>query len=219
VKSLTEGPPLVAGQWQRTRVGTGCGFAVILAFTIFWNGIVGTGVSKLLSDLSSPGWPGSAGMLLFMIPFALIGACLVGLSIYVFLSLFGPVYEMRLDESGVHPGAPVRLHWRRAKGAGSLRNFQLMLVGREEASYSNGSTTSTATSVFHEEKLFETTIPLAMDQGQVEVLIPRGAMPTFNGKHNRIRWFICLRAKVARLPDLREDQEILVLPPQGDSTR
>jgi hypothetical protein len=149
---------------------------------------------------------------LFMIPFFLVGIAMAAGSFYAFASLFAPRFDLQLASSDLKPGRSVRLQWRRAGGRGQPKDLTLLLVGREEATYSQGSSNSTARSVFHEDVLFETTIPQAMDGGSVSLKIPDNAVPTFNGAHNRIVWRVCLHAKVPWLPDLRDEREIHVLP-------
>ena len=67
--------------------------------------------------------------------------------------------------------------------------------------------------MFHEKVLFETTVPPAMEQGRAELAIPPDAVPTFHGRHNRIRWLLCIRATVPGLPDLKDERELEVATP------
>jgi hypothetical protein len=149
-----------------------------------------------------------------MIPVVLVGIGLVIAALYSFAAVFAPRYELKIGEGRLEPGKSVAVQWRRAGGCGQPRDFTLLLVGREEATYSQGSSDSTAKSVFHERVLFETTVPMAMNQGRVDLSIPGDAVPTFHGKHNRIRWLLYLRATVPRLPDLKDEREILVATPE-----
>lgn len=209
--------PLPAGEWVRaggSRLGV---FIGLLLFALFWNGIVSFGVRDALAGLTNRSGSGigrifGGGLSLFMIPFVLIGIGLLLGAAYAFLGLFAPRFELQLASGDLKPGRSVRLQWRRAGGRGQPKDFSLLLVGREEATYSQGSNNSTARSVFHEDVLFETTLPQAMDTGSVLVKIPDDSVPTFNGAHNRIVWRVCLHAKVPWLPDLRDEREIHVLP-------
>jgi hypothetical protein len=150
------------------------------------------------------------GLGLFMIPFVLVGIGLAIGALYSFAALFGPRYEIQLGEAELAPGQSTSILWRRTGGHGQPRDFTLLLVGREEATWSQGSSNSTARSVFHERVLFETTVPLAMEQGRAELRIPDDGMPSFHGRHNKLSWLLCLRASVPRLPDLRDEREIAV---------
>jgi hypothetical protein len=208
---------LPAGEWVRaggSRLGI---FIGLLLFALFWNGIISFGVRDALSGLSGRGGSGigrifGGGLTLFMIPFVVIGIGLILGALYAFLGLFAPRFELQLASGDLKPGRSARIQWRRAGGYGQPKDFTLLLVGREEATYSQGSSNSTARSVFHEDVLFETTISQAMDTGGVSLKIPDDAVPTFNGTHNRIAWRVCLRSQVPWLPDLRDEREIHVLP-------
>ena len=64
-----------------------------------------------------------------------------------------------------------------------------------------------------EQVIFETTVPAATERGHATLAIPQEAVPTFNGRNNRIRWLIDLRAGVPRLPDVNAERELLVHAP------
>lgn len=209
------GKPLAAGEWTRIRSVPLAGFVVLLVFALFWNGFIGFALRDNLQDFGRGGggsWIGGI-FSLFLLPFVLVGIALLAGVVYTFIALFGPVFELSIDESALLPGGSASLRWRRAGGRGQPRDFTLLLVGREEATYRNGSSSSTATSVFHEQVIFETTVPAAMDRGHATLVIPPDAVPTFEGTHNRIRWLICIRAAVPRLPDVRADRAVTVRAP------
>ena len=207
--------PLAAGEWARLRTVPLGGFVIVLVFALFWNGFIGFALRDNLQDFGRGGggaWIGGV-FSLFLIPFILVGLGLLAAVVYMFLALFGPVFELSIDEAALLPGAATSVRWRRAGGWGQPRSFTLLLVGREEATYQNGSSSSTAKSVFHEQVIFETTVPAATERGHATLAIPQEAVPTFNGRNNRIRWLIDLRAGVPRLPDVNAERELLVHAP------
>lgn len=206
-------PPAVAGQWIKVGDKRKANFVGLVIMALFWNGIISFGVRDALGGLIGESlveraFGGVFG--LFMIPFVLVGIGLAIGALYSFAALFGPRYEIQLGEAELAPGQATSILWRRAGGRGQPRDFALLLVGREEATWSEGSSNSTARSVFHEQVLFETTVPLAMEQGRVELRIPDDGVPSFRGRHNKLCWLLCLRASVPRLPDLRDEREITV---------
>ena len=205
--------PLPAGEWVQaggSRIG---GFIFLLIFALFWNGFLFFFQSSLWSGAGSTGGKAIGGVFtLFMIPFFLIGIALAVGAFYAFASLFAPRFDLQLASGDLKPGRSIRIQWRRAGGRSQPMNFTLLLVGREEATYSQGSSNSTARSVFHEEVLFETTVPQSMDAGGVSLKIPDDAVPTFIGSNTRIVWRLCLHAKVPWLPDVRDEREIVVQP-------
>ena len=206
-------PPAEAGEWIKVG-GAGWGaFIFLTIFALFWNGIVSLGLRDAWSGLSNNSGIGrifGGGLGLFMIPFVLVGVAVATGALYSFVALFAPRYEVKMGDGRLVPGRSTSIQWRRSGGQGQPRDFLLLLVGREEATYSQGTSTSTAKSVFHERVLFETTVPLAMDQGRVDLTVPSDGVPTFHGKHNKIRWLVCIRATVPRLPDLNDEREITV---------
>lgn len=212
--TLVAAPPVaVAGQWIPVGSGRKPAFVGLTIMALFWNGIISFGVRDALGGLIGDSLVERAfggGFALFMIPFVLVGIGLALGAIYCFFALFGPRYEIQLGEAELAPGRSTSIQWRRTGGRGQPRDFALLLVGREEATWSQGSSNSTARSVFHERVLFETTVPLAMEQGRVELRIPDDGVPSFRGRHNKLCWLLCLRATVPRLPDLRDEREITV---------
>jgi hypothetical protein len=210
VRAHHMGPqPLAAGEWVRagsSRVG---GFIALLVFALLWNGFLFFFQRGLWGD--GPHVIGGI-FTVFMIPFFLVGIGVAAGAVYAFAALFAPRFEIQLAGGDLKPGGSVRLQWRRAGGFGETKDFSLLLIGREEATWAQGSSNSTARSIFHEDILFETTVPQAMSTGGVSLRIPADSLPTFRGEHNRLLWFVCLRAKVPWLPDLRDEREITVLP-------
>ncbi len=195
----------------RSRGKRGRAFAGTLCAALFWNGIVSVFAFQIISawrqgDLH---W----FMAIFLIPFLLVGLALAALAVYCFFAIFAPVFDIELENADLFPGAVTRLHWRRGGGIGQPRNFILYLVGREEATYRRGTSTSTATSVFFEEVIFESTHPHDMRAGGAELRIPAGAVPSFKGDHNCIRWLLRVRADVPRMPDVGDDHDLTLRPP------
>ncbi|QJE96433.1 DUF3592 domain-containing protein [Luteolibacter luteus] len=197
-------PAMPSGSWVRIGHVPFAGLVFLLIFAGIWNFVV-------WGPMRNSGIADGFGFLFFL-PFALIGLAVAAAVVYSVLSLFGPKFEIQMEDSHLARGDSTPVRWRRS-GTVHPSQFALYLVGKEEASYRNGSSTSTATSLFYEQLLFETTVPIAMDQGHVELRIPSDAMPTFHGKSNRLRWFIVLRAVVSRLPDIRGEREITVRVP------
>jgi hypothetical protein len=66
--------------------------------------------------------------------------------------------------------------------------------------------------VFAEIPVFETMEHETLSQGEGRVVIPPGLMHSFNGRHNRITWWLRVRGEIPRRPDVEEDFPINVLP-------
>lgn len=202
-------PMIEGGQWVRIGHIPVAGFIFLVIFGAIWNGVV-------WGPMRNSGIADGLGFLFFL-PFALVGLGVIAALVYSVFSLFGPKFEIQIAESHLARGESTQLRWRRS-GKAASNNFALYLVGKEEATYRNGSSTSTATSVFHEQVLFQTTVPMAMENGHVELRIPTDALPSFHGRSNRFRWFVVLKASVPRLPDIRGEREITVRIPTQEET-
>ncbi|TAE78009.1 MAG: DUF3592 domain-containing protein [Verrucomicrobia bacterium] len=206
----------VSGEWMAVGGGRVKACLGLLFAALFWNGVVSFGVRDAFGGLAGASWIdriSGGGLGLFMIPFVVVGFGLVIATLYTFVAIFGPRYEIQLAEASLKPGKSTIVQWRRVGGWGQPRDFVLLLVGREEATWSQGSSRSTARSVFYEQLLFETTVPLSMLQGRVELRIPDDGVPGFQGRHNKLFWLLSLRAGVPWLPDLRADREFAVVAP------
>lgn len=208
---------VVSGEWTRAGKSKFGAFIAISLFALVWNGVVGIFVTKAFKDFGE-GTSGvinlifSGGVALFMIPFALIGLLVALLSVYQFVAIFGPSYEVRISTDELRPGGSTAIHWRRAGGMSQPRDFKLVLTGVEEIDVTRNSKPRSLRSLFYEQVLFDTTTPIAMKMGRAEVRIPGELLPTFMGERHRVRWFVSLRAAVPRLPDLKDEIEIHVRP-------
>jgi len=196
---------------RRPRSGLGkrwARFGGVLFGALFWNGITGVfvGIAWKSWQRGEVEW----FLTLFMIPFVLIGAALILSIPYAFLAIFSPLYALSLPGQSLAPGERGRLNWRRTGGGGRPRRLRLWLVGEEKASYRRGTDRVTATSVFHEELLFETDRPQLMPSGSCDLPIPSEGVPSFHGEHNEIRWLVRLRAEVPWRPDVHDEHEIEV---------
>jgi hypothetical protein len=199
-----------SGGGRRKRIW---GFLGAVLIAAFWNGIVSVFVVIAWKAWQSghPEW----FLNIFLIPFVLIGAFLIGHVPYRLMAIFSPIYGLDWGDENLAPGDRVRLSWRRSGGGGQPRRLTILLVGQEEATYRRGSNTSSATSVFHEAVLFETVKPQMMPSGTCDLIIPEDAVPSFTGEHNKLRWFIRLIAEVPWRPDVDDEHELEVGNPEG----
>ncbi|WP_035609026.1 DUF3592 domain-containing protein [Haloferula sp. BvORR071] len=211
--NLDEGPALASGAWESTRVKPGCSLFATLFAAVFWNGIVSIFIYQDVKLYREGSWGMAVFLSLFLTPFVVIGLVIVGAGIKQFIGLFGPAYEIQIEQAELVPGGSTRVRWRRSGGRGTVKKFRLYLVGREQATYSQGSSTSTAKSVFHEEVLFDTSVSLAANQGSVDLRIPQDAVPSFEGRNNSFQWNLCLQADVEHMPNIRNNRKIVITTP------
>jgi hypothetical protein len=178
----------------------------------FWNGIVGVFVVMAVKSFQQgrPEW----FLCVFLIPFVLIGLVLLWAVLYGFLALFNPTPLLRLEPAAPLPGQPTRLQWKMKGWASRLRSLTITLEGREEVSYSAGSSTSTDKAVFHQQTLLASRDPREIARGMVELALPPEALPSFSASHNKIIWQLTVTGEIRRWPDLKEEF-VLEVPPWG----
>lgn len=190
-----------------TKVGT---LAGIIFFALFWNGIV----SVFL-------WNGIAGfdlgffsifMLLFMIPFVLVGLLLIFGVVISFLSLFNPVFEIAMSTGAITRGDTVDVAWEIKGNANRIRRLRIAAAGTESAQYQQGTSTYTDNSEFGMITIADTTDAQEISFGSVAVTIPADAMHTFADQHNKVTWAIHLRAEIAKFPDVFQKHNFRVKP-------
>lgn len=182
--------------------------AILLA--AFWNGIVSVFVWQAQKEWQRGGSPWF--LTIFLIPFVLIGIGLIIHIFYRFFAIFSPRYAVSIGNRHLTPGAGTTVSWRREGGGGEPRRLSWWLVGREEATYRRGTDTRTDTAIFFERSLFDTQTRLMMPKGEVELSLPADAVPSFRGRHNKVRWFLLLHADVPGRPDVRDEYEVDVKP-------
>lgn len=183
--------------------------------SIFWNGIVSVFVYEAYQ-----GW--RAGnpdlfLMLFLVPFVLIGLGFVAGIFYFLLAAFNPRPLLTLARHPVALGEKVRLNWATEGDVYKIQRFKLALTGEESARYRQGKNTTTDRRVFYEQTVVDSYRPEDMRRGEADVQIPPDAMHSFNGGNNAVTWKLSLHCEVPLWPDSREDFELTVLPaaPKG----
>jgi hypothetical protein len=157
---------------------------VLTCAALFWNGIIGFMAFNMVKDFRG-GWMILPA--LFLIPFIGVGLFLLVLAVQAFSRLFAPPVEVRLDPSLLRLGARVPFTWR--LGGSGVRKLTIRLIGREEATYQQGTRTATDKSDFHRSILFDSSDKLSLTEGRGELVLPdTAAAPTFTGQKNLLSW-------------------------------
>jgi hypothetical protein len=185
-------------------------FVVGVLIGLFWNGVVSVFLFQLFHG-------GRAGhfewfLALFLIPFVLIGLGLIVMVGYFFLSMFNPCPWITLMPGAPRLGDSVRLEWRVKGRVEVLKDLRLIVQGREEATYSRGTRSSTDRNVFAEFPVTTITNSRDMSSGAAQFEIPGELMHSFSSRHNKIVWCIQVKGEIARWPDLDEEFPLTVLP-------
>ena len=188
------------------RVATFVGLAV---FALFWNGMLFFIGRHIFEDLN-----GLFGVVfgLFLLPFIGVGLLMLFLAGSAFSRIFAPAVELKLDPSRLRLGARVPFAWR--LGGGGVRRLVIRLTAREEATYRQGTKTSTARSDFWQATLFDSTDALALVEGRGEIALPaEGAVPVFAAKNNRVVWELSFDGELPWRGDIDDHFHLAVQPP------
>lgn len=180
----------------------------------FWNGIVSVFVG-IAWNAWRKGQP-ETFLMIFLIPFVLIGSVLLLNVPYRLLMLFLARYELRLTPGTLRPGGTATLTWKRVGGFGQAKSLSIRLTGTETATWRNGKNTSSATSVFHDETFAELSSISISANRPVAIKLPDHALPTFKGDSNRITWKLRMEVALPGFPKITDDYEIDVRPQRRD---
>ncbi len=183
------------------------------AFTALWNGILwfvflpGSGLFRR----------GAGGLfdwmhLLFMLPFLAVGIVLIGAVIYQWMALHNPKAEVTITPGSPTLGERLDLKWRLTGHAEKLRNLRIVLEAREEATFRQGTRTSTDRKTFLKIEAASAQDCAAISEGRASVTLPVDTMPSFKSDNNRIIWSLIVTGEIPRWPDLMEEFVIEVHP-------
>lgn len=188
-----------------------------LFFAVFWCGIVSIFFINVLKGWTSgnPDWFTT----IFLTPFVLIGVFAVVTIPHSFLAIFSPRFDFDIKEKELKPGLATKFRWQQTGGSGQLTQMTITLLGREEATYKQGTNRSTATSLFYKKEIFQSTHPTEMLNNECDLIFPADALPTLVGEHNQIIWQLELHGAVKNRPDVREQMELTLQPLTPDDFR
>jgi Protein of unknown function (DUF3592) len=184
--------------------------AIIVLVCLFWNGLTGLFTYFAISGFMSGG--GEWFLVLFLIPFQLIGLGLIGGVFYQVLALANPRPTITLSSRTVPVGGSISFEWQLSGAVGRIRTLRLTLEGREEAKYRRGTDTYTDTNVFHKTTIVETSESMAIARGTATARIPRDTMHSFDAPNNKIVWTLKLHGDINRWPDVDESFDVTVKP-------
>jgi len=163
------------------------------------------------------GIPGCYGWSLtfFSIPLVVIGlACLIP-PIWGLLRWLNPRPTLTLSSATVELRGHINVRWRFFGSTRRLQRVRLFLEGREEATYTRGTSIHTDSEVFGVINLADTSERAGMRSGQARLTMPGNTVPTFHSEHNGIVWVLRIHGQSQRRPDIDEEFEINVVPAQA----
>jgi len=196
----------VALKPQSTPLGK---FLLMLFFALAWNGFISIFfyLTFLARDSSV-----SIFAKVFVGFFCLIGLLIAAGAISSFFALFNPRVHVTARTSAVPLGGNFQFQWSFGGHAQKLTKLRIVLEGSEEAVYRSGKNVQTATQIFSETPIVETSDHEIIAQGQGHVAVPAALMHTFHGHHNKIMWRLRFHAELPHWAPIEEDYPINVLP-------
>lgn len=178
-------------------------------FGSIWNGVIWMGIPSMFQ-----GGVGvfSVFMLLFMIPFVLVGLAVLGSFFYLLMSMFNPKVEIALSTGAIPRGGELDIAWEVVGRSGAIKQLTIIIEGIESATYRQGTDTKTDTQRFAELPIMESTDPQTIQFGSCTITIPADTMHTFEGDQNKILWNVVVHGIVPKWPDVKERYPFRVKP-------
>ena len=182
----------------------------ILIFAFIWNGIVSIFLWRAVQGMQSgnPDW----FLMVFLIPFVLVGLALIVGVFYTFLGAFNPRPKLTISPAAPRLGTRVSVNWFFHGKISRIHHLRIVLEGHEKATYRRGTDTYTDREVFASLELMDTLSDWEISRGSTEVEIPEDTMHSFTSANNAIVWSLYVHGDIARWPDVSETFEIEVLP-------
>jgi hypothetical protein len=186
----------------------------LLLISLFWNGIISV---FLLQGWRS--WQNNSTdyfLILFLIPFVLVGAALILGFFYALLAAFNPRLLLLLSPALPRPGETITLDWEFQGSTRRLNGFTLILEGLEHIQYTTGSgknsSTHTRESLFYQQTLLHTDNPERLQENTLSHGIPGELPHSFHAPNNKIIWRIRIHGPIRFWPDLKQTFPLTLLP-------
>jgi hypothetical protein len=194
------------------RVGKLVGIGI---FAAIWNGIVWTIILVALLPEIRKGGMAEWFPLLFLSLFALIGLVLIGAVLHQLLALTNPRLRLTVNRRAFRPGETLELEWECSGNPARVTVLTITLEGRESATYTRGTDTTTETHLFARLPLAKLEDAVAILGGRAKLVLPSDTVATFIASRNKIEWSLCVRGVIPRWPDISDDYGITILPPRS----
>ncbi len=182
----------------------------MLALALFWNGIVSVFVVEMVK-----GWQAGRGdifLTIFMIPFLLVGCAILWGFFYQLLAMANPRPVITLVNGAPRLGDELTLTWELSGRAARVVAFRISLWGVESATYRRGTDTVTATEVFFDRVIFETSSIDEMRSGTATVRIPEDLMYSLKLDNNEIKYELRVKGDIPLWPDIGDHFDLTLLP-------
>ena len=190
-----------------SRIGT---LVFLLAAGTFWNGLVGVFTYVAFTDQGMGLF--RYFLMLFLLPFWLVGALFVLGFFHQLLNLLNPRVELALSEGAVPVGGTVDVAWELSGRTSTIRKLNIWMTGVERATFTRGTDTVMDRKVFAEIIVAELSSSGEIQFGSRQITIPADTMHSFEGGKNNIGWSIHVHAEIPWWPDVDEEFVFRVTP-------
>jgi len=182
----------------------------VILFAVIWNGVISVLVFQVVGSFRQghPRW----GMMLFSLPFVLVGFGALAFVVYQFLALFNPRPTLEFSSSTIPLGGAAELGWSFTGRTHRIGEFTVILRGVEQATYRRGTRTYTDRNAFYEMELYKTSSAASVAAGQVGFVLPQETMHSFEAENNKIFWSLDIHGDIKKWPDVKESFQITVVP-------
>lgn len=185
-----------------------------MIFAFLWNGILSIFVFKAWSSIKEgrPEWV----LIIFLIPFVVVGLVAIGVLLKEFLRILNPKIEVIPDSGNFSLDKPIRLRFRATGSMHRVISLKVTLHGVETISVSDGDLDSSEEHEFFTATLVETSNPHDMTRGELEVKLPPDAMHSFESAHASIQWRLTVVGQIPFWPGIKDEYLLSVHPSKGD---
>jgi len=185
-------------------------FLGTLFFAGLWNAMVVFLLWPLAREEGGCVW-------VFLLVFGAVGLVLLVSVPYAFLAMFNPRPTLTLDRSNPALGESCQVSWRWSGGVRRIERLRVFLEGREQATYTRGTTTRTDKHVFARIDVVDTTQSVEISRGSGTLAIPADTVHSFEAPRNKIVWSLQVAAEIPRWPDVGETHKLVIHPRREDS--
>jgi hypothetical protein len=158
----------------------------ILAFSLVWNVFIALFIG--LASASEEKMPLAAKLVLGA--FAVAGILMLWGTWTSLKKLLLPWPKLTLPRGMAWLGQTGEVQWTFTGRVGTLRSLSMVLEGREEAQFRQGTETLTEKSVFFRKEIVSTGDPLRLRSGATQFSVPGGLVPSLAGDSNKIVWVL-----------------------------
>ena len=218
---------------QKLQQSSGCARYGLLIVGLIWTGISCFTLIPIIAVMGAEGGfnPASLnepeamlelfGNLAFPVIF---GGCFIAVGLAIMLAGLNPILagtrvsppEVHVSNTNLRSGDEFTLSYQQTfKAASDVERITMQLILRESATYRRGTDTVTVT---HDHLIQSFETPARhFDGGESfsdnrRLLIPRGAMHSFEANRNKLRWLVKVKVEIKSWPDFEEEYSITVLP-------